>query len=1048
MVFAVRRRWRQRATANPRQIGDPAGQEKGMRHLLALLLVATLPAQNPYRVRDVNTAAQAPVDPGSGFRFLGTSPGANPVHWFSAATPDTGVELWRMQGNGQVLPVGDFAPGPEGSQPRLIDAGPPAVFAVNHPERARLGQELVRVGPTGQLEFLAEALLGPAGAYYSEPVAMGGASYVMRTLESGAAELVRVANGQATVITGLPLFAAFATLTVDESGLLRIFVKQEPLPDAQFVSDCTAAGTRRVNGTFDDVAVGRRGDLFGANTGDGNGTELHRFTATGTAPVRDINPAGNSSPRDFVLVAGITYFTADDGSTGRELWSSDGTGAGTRRVADLRPGAAGSDPAALTPFQGNLAFVANDGTRGRELHFLDVVTQVVRIVRDIRAGNLDSGIAALFGLGTALYFGADDGVTGRELWRSDGTTAGTTIVRDIAPGALGSAPRGFFELGGMLQFGADDGVRGFELWRSDGTANGTVLQQDLVPPVPSTEPSNPYGFHDAGWDVIFGATEAGTGTELYRLTFNGDDPAAGRIKNINPGGRNSDPREFVSLPDGRVLFTANHISFGREVWVTDGTDAGTVMVKDIRAGSTGAEPNGLLWVPGLRAVLFSADDGVAGREPWVSDGTSAGTTRLADILPGTAGSEAGFFTLRPDGTVFFRADDGQVGMEPWVLDPGSRAPRRLADLLNVGFGSFPRGFAFVDDGNGGTKTFFVADATLGLHALWVSDGTAAGTRLVRTFRHVQVSSGVVGFVDARVYFAADDGTSGIELWKSDGTTAGTAMVADIGPGSLGSIPEELTPMVESFQAATSRVFFRASTILGTELCVIGPHPVHGLRILDLNPWDGSSNPRSLSVEHGTLTRLVFSADGGDGTGQELWVSRGTQASTRRVADIDPRLDRGSNPDRIVATRDGWLLAADDGVHGREVWLYASLRGVALERGVGCGASPPTLHATPPRIGTTLRLYGSPGPGGSVGALMLNAPRSGATVPLLGCGYTFDPFSAVVVPLNSRAADWSLDLPLPAEPMLVDQQVDTRALSISFAPFEVQASAGLLLAIGL
>lgn len=1012
-----------------------------MHALPTLLLAAALTAQNPHLYRDVSLTGLGSVNPGSGFHALGTSPGNPPVHWFSATRPDTGDELWRMQGNSQALPVGDHAPGAQSSNPVLIDAGPPAVFAMDHPDT---GRELWRVNATGQLEPLPQAAPGRLGAFYSQTVAMGGATYVMRTTETGSAELLRVSAGQVTVVTGVGGHAESATLTADDSGLLHIFLKQEPLPDVHYVSDCTAAGTRLVAGSWRDVVHAARGDLFGGDALDGRGNELYRFGASTTPLVLDINPTGDANPSRFTRIGSLFYFAATDGTTGRELWKSDGTAAGTARVSDLRPGGQGSDPRALTVFQGNLYFVADDGVSGPELHFLDVVTQAIRIVKDIRAGNLGSAIDELFWLGAAFYFAANDGSTGRELWRSDGTATGTALVRDLAPGAASSDPQQFFAFLGALGFGADDGLNGHELWQSDGTAAGTTLQQDFSPSAPRTAGSNPYGFHDAGWDTIFGATDTGTGTELYRMTFNGDLDIAVRIKDINPGGRNADPRDFVTLPDGRVLFTANHISSGREIWVTDGTDAGTVLVKDIRPGNVGSEPMGLLWVQGLRAVLFSADDGGTGREPWVSDGTAAGTVRLADINPGSAPSEAAHFSLRRDGTVFFGADNGQLGYEPWVLDPGSRSPRLLADLLNVGFGSFPRTFTFVDDGTGGEKTFFATDALLGQHALHVTDGTTAGTRLVRTFRRI---GAMVGFVDARAYFAADDGVAGMELWKSDGTAAGTAMVADIAAGRLDSSPSLFTPLVETIQAGTSKLFFVAGTILGVELCVIGAHPVHNLRILDINPWDGSSNPRELAVERGPAPRLVFSADGGDDRGHEPWTTLGTQASTRRIADIYRVRGIGSDPRGLTATAHGWLMSADDGAHGREVWRVDPLRSVALSRGTGCGASPPTLAATPPRLGTTLRLSGQPGPSGTAGALMLNVPRPGSMLGLFGCGYTFDPLTAVIIPIPGQDAAWSLDLPLPSDLLLVDVQIESRALFLSFAPFDLQASASVLLALG-
>jgi ELWxxDGT repeat protein len=1009
--------------------------------LLCLFASAILSAQRPYLFRDVGTSGTSPVNPGSEFTPLGTTPGNPAVFWFRASTPGAGDELWRMQGNNQALPVGDHVPGPEGSFPELIDAGPPAVFAMHHPDT---GCELWRMNAQGQLEPLPEAVPGRLGAFYSERVVMNGATYVMRTTETKSAELLKIAAGQVTAVAGIPGHAEFASLTVDESSLLHIFVKQEPLPDRHFVSDCTGPGTLPLPESFRDVVTGPRGDYFAADAGNGAGQELYRFGQTASTLVLNIHPTGSSSPREFVRIGNLSYFTADDGASGRELWQTDGTTAGTTLFADIRPGPLGSDPLGLVASQGRLYFSADDGVTGRELRFLDVVTRVVSIVKDIRSGNLGSGIDALLWLGTELFFAADDGMSGRELWRSDGTAVGTVLVRDIHPGAAGSNPGPLFVSGGTVLFGAYDGVHDFEPWRSDGTAAGTVFLQDLSPPVARTAASNPYGFFDAGWDTIFGATEAG-GTELYRMTFNGAMPAAGRIKDINPAG-SSDPREFVSLPDGRVLFSANHVSRGREIWVTDGTDAGTVLVKDIRPGSSGAEPAGLLWVPGLRAVLFSADDGVSGREPWISDGTAAGTQRFADILPGSAGSEASHFALRRDGTLFFRADDGRVGVEPWVLDHGSNQPRLLADLLNIGLGSMPRSFTFVDDGSGREKVFFAADAALGRHALYVSDGTTAGTSLVRTFRTIQVSSRMVGFVDARLYFAADDGTSGIELWKSDGTLSGTAMVADLAPGPNGSIPQELTPLLEPFMAGTSKLFFAAGTTLGQELCVIGPHPVHSLRILDVNPWAGSGNPRDLAVERGPTPRLVFAADGGDGRGHEPWVTLGAQESTRRVADINKLQGAGSDPRELTPTSYGWLLSADDGIHGREVWRLDPLRGVVLDRGPACGPAQATLEATPPRIGRPMTISGDRMPASSLMVLTLNVPITGRSQQILGCAFTFDPLTGPQVPIVPQGPRWTLTAQVPDAPWLVEAQLDTKGVVLR-PPLEVEFTRGLGLTIG-
>jgi ELWxxDGT repeat protein len=77
--------------------------------------------------------------------------------------------------------------------------------------------------------------------------------------------------------------------------------------------------------------------------------------------------SGSSDPRNLTNVGGTLYLRANDGSSGYELWRSDGTEAGTVRVKDILAGSNSSDPRSLTNVAGTLFFSANDGTSGDEL---------------------------------------------------------------------------------------------------------------------------------------------------------------------------------------------------------------------------------------------------------------------------------------------------------------------------------------------------------------------------------------------------------------------------------------------------------------------------------------------------------------------------------------------------------------------------------------------------------------------------------------------------------------------------------------------------------
>ncbi|MCI0459687.1 MAG: hypothetical protein L0Z62_22275 [Gemmataceae bacterium] len=132
------------------------------------------------------------------------------------------------------------------------------------------------------------------------------------------------------------------------------------------------------------------------------------------------------------------------------------------------------------------------------------------------------------------------------------------------------------------------------------------------------------------------------------------------VKDIWPGG-SSDPGILADV-NGTLFFTADDGVRGRELWKSDGTEAGTVLVKDLLPGSASSPLSNLTNVNGT--LYFTFDDGVHGRELWRSDGTEAGTVLVSDIFSGPNGSEPGGLT-NVNGTLFFTADDGVHGRELW-----------------------------------------------------------------------------------------------------------------------------------------------------------------------------------------------------------------------------------------------------------------------------------------------------------------------------------------------------------------------------------------------
>ncbi|MFO0845224.1 MAG: ELWxxDGT repeat protein, partial [Gemmataceae bacterium] len=315
----------------------------------------------------------------------------------------------------------------------------------------------------------------------------------------------------------------------------------------------------------------------------------------------DINPgAGNSFPLQLVVSGSTTYFWADDGTHGNQVWKTDGTTAGTSMVTDIH------NPYRFTDVNGLLFFTANDGTHGTELWKSDGTAAGTSMVKDIFPGSSypnSSNPRGLTNVNGTLFFTANDG-HGYELWKSDGTAAGTVMVADINPNNSnpGSAgPDHLTNVNGELFFTADDGVHGYELWKSDGTVAGTVLVKDVYP---GSRWVN-------GW---YG--------QYYVVNSSGPS----NLTNVN----------------GTLYFSA-YDGQGNELWKSDGTAAGTSMVKDIYPGYFGgsvypnsSNPTQLTNVNGT--LYFSANDGTTGEELWKSDGTAAGTIPVADINPGSGAS--------------------------------------------------------------------------------------------------------------------------------------------------------------------------------------------------------------------------------------------------------------------------------------------------------------------------------------------------------------------------------------------------------------------------
>ncbi len=427
------------------------------------------------------------------------------------------------------------------------------------------------------------------------------------------------------------------------------------------------------------------------------------------------------------------------------------------------------------------------------------------------------------------------------------------------------------------------------------------LVKDIWPGISGSEPSELTSVNDT---LYFYADDGTNGQELWKS----DGTAGGTVivKDIWPGS-SSQPRGLTNV-NGTLYFFANDGIHGRELWKSDGTAAGTVLVKDINP-SSGSSHVGIFPINVNGTLYFAADDGTHGAELWKSDGTAAGTLLVKDINPGSGDSGPLNFAA-VNGTLFFVAEDVQYNKELWKTD-GTATGTVLVKDINPG--CFPLGVGPEGLTNGNGTLYFTHIDCINGRELWKSDGTEAGTMLVKDINPGSGSSvSFLSTANGTLYFGADDGTNGEELWKSDGTAAGTVLVKEIWPGSNGGLQSTITNVDGMLY------FIGNDGIRGRELWKSDGTAAGTVMVKDILPGSDGSNPGNFTNVNGTL---YFTAD--DGISIGLWNSDGTAVGTVRVQVIKPGGNQLTTYLTVAGTR--LFFDADDGVHGSELWSLDTLQ---------------------------------------------------------------------------------------------------------------------------
>jgi ELWxxDGT repeat protein len=512
-----------------------------------------------------------------------------------------------------------------------------------------------------------------------------------------------------------------------------------------------------------------------------------------------------------VTVAGGQAFEGID----RDLWHSDGTPEGTRRLRVLtRP-----DPASFSVVDGRLVLSAQNLKGEKRLWATDGTAPGTEALSDGGSDRPFEVQGPAVALGGALITAAARKPVGQQLWRiADGRTAPLTGLRHLPSGI---SPSYAFPFGGdrVILAGREGwtGVtpQGVALHLRDDVGNDVCNQDGTECTGPPVAVGQRLLFAEAA-TLRLKSTD-GTAAGHRNLPLEDADGVVNVVASLGPfrdralvlgnlgGVWTSDgtpagtrfvtrlPPEPVSGAPGLTVGTpiaVGDVSYlfrrlpdagddtrsALELWRTDGTAAGTVRLASIPFAREAA--------PFLDPTLFGGKIffrllGVL----WESDGTAAGTRELPDQLPGGTFSLAAGATRLYAGAGYLNADGPQT---LWAIDPATLKATKLATSFTIGAGfpGYPLGNIV------GDTLFFLTQNPGGVRRWWRTEGTPESTVLLPDFLARNTLHDFVTAGDRR-YLEACDAAHGCELWSTDRLGEDTRLVEDLFPGTRSSDPQVL-----------------------------------------------------------------------------------------------------------------------------------------------------------------------------------------------------------------------------------------------------------------
>lgn len=402
-------------------------------------------------------------------------------------------------------------------------------------------------------------------------------------------------------------------------------------------------------------------------------------TAAGTELLLNINSKvdrGNQQVSTFMPVGDYLYMFANDSINGAELWRTDGSKDGTILLDNINIDYLPSGMEGYTEFKGNLYGTAVSFLEGIELYKSDGTPSGSGFVTpsDLFSSSAPRDYVVQ---GNYMYFIGRTGLfSGDAIFRSDGTKTGTKAY--LATGTDIEEIANLTKVGNMIsvsikkngKYGAyyvdtdNDELKPYDQVNAQAPpafycgndslilyleldSDGNLRQHNIIPPNVGTGSFSyaseseinskqlPDTFFMADSSIAYMVVLMSDNSKKV-ISYRHFDKATQIKKGVGYKPLENYTRvESISGFGTKAIFSAYSSTYGQELFITDGTDSGTVLLADINQGSASSNPDNFYLFKDK--LIFSATTADQGREVWITDGTTAGTKLLWDIQPGTAG---------------------------------------------------------------------------------------------------------------------------------------------------------------------------------------------------------------------------------------------------------------------------------------------------------------------------------------------------------------------------------------------------------------------------